>query len=161
LKNKEGVKMLSTEELKEYVCNHIQSKLGTISYNSIFFTEGTDNSIEGTYIFTKDKKYHILFTEKGKIRSDITTDDEREVLWEAVKTVTFMPISHFAACNREKGKDFRRAFFAKEIEIFSLFGEDFAKRKNEEIEEILKKIHLMIFSMYSLYEVSFELLLEK
>ena len=39
----------------------------------------------------------------------------------------------------EKGKDFRRALFAKEKEIFSLFGQDFQKRKDEEIEEILKK----------------------
>ena len=38
-----------------------------------------------------------------------------------------------------KGKDFRRALFAKEKEIFSLFGQDFQKRKDEEIEEILKK----------------------
>ena len=29
--------------------------------------------------------------------------------------------------------------FAKEKEIFSLFGQDFQKRKDEEIEEILKK----------------------
>ena len=36
-------------------------------------------------------------------------------------------------------QDFRRALFAKEKEIFSLFGQDFQKRKDEEIEEILKK----------------------
>lgn len=46
---------------------------------------------------------------------------------------------NFALCNREKGKDFRRAIFAKEKEIFSLFGQDFKKRKEKEIEEILKK----------------------
>lgn len=45
----------------------------------------------------------------------------------------------FAICNREKGKDFRRALFAKEKEIFSMFGKDFEKRKNEEIEDILKR----------------------
>ena len=46
---------------------------------------------------------------------------------------------NFALCNREKEKDFRRAIFAKEKEIFSLFGQDFKKRKEKEIEEILKK----------------------
>lgn len=29
--------------------------------------------------------------------------------------------------NREKGKDFRRALFKKELEIYSLFGEQFEK----------------------------------
>lgn len=37
------------------------------------------------------------------------------------------------------GVSIRRALFAKEKEIFSLFGQDFQKRKDEEIEEILKK----------------------
>ncbi|MCI5822318.1 MAG: Imm63 family immunity protein, partial [Lachnospiraceae bacterium] len=103
------------------------------------FAEGTDNSVEGTYIFNKNNEYHILFTEKGKIRSDIVTDEKREVLWNAVEIISTNIIMNFAISNREKGKDFRRALFAKEKEIFSLFGQDFQKRKDEEIEEILKK----------------------
>lgn len=46
--------------------------------------------------------------------------------------------SQYAKHNREPRKDFRRALFKKEIEIIALFGEDFKKRKTEEIEEILK-----------------------
>lgn len=45
---------------------------------------------------------------------------------------------NFAIRNSKEGKDFRRAFFAKEREIFSLFGKDFEERKNKEIDEILK-----------------------
>lgn len=45
----------------------------------------------------------------------------------------------FARRNREYGKDFRRALFAKEKEIFGLFGKDFERRKAKEIEEILQK----------------------
>lgn len=41
--------------------------------------------------------------------------------------------------NQEKGKDFRRPLFEKEKKIFALFGEDFLKRKDEEINEILEK----------------------
>ena len=40
---------------------------------------------------------------------------------------------------QEKGKDFRRPLFEKEKKIFALFGEDFLKRKDEEINEILEK----------------------
>ena len=45
----------------------------------------------------------------------------------------------YATSNRKNGKDFRRALFSKEIELFSLFGEDFKVRKTEEIEKILLK----------------------
>lgn len=130
--------MLSTEELKKYVCTEIQTRLGEVSCGNLFFTEGTNNSIEGTYIFNRNNKYHILFTEKGEIRSDIVTDEKREVLWNAVGIFSTNIIMNFAMRNREKGKDFRRALFAKEKEIFSLFGKDFEERKNKEIEEILK-----------------------
>lgn len=130
--------MLSTEELKNYIYREIQPKLGNISYSNLYFEEGTNCSIEGTYIFSKNNKYHILFTEKGKIKSDIVTSDEREVLWNALKTLSIKIITDFAIENREKGKDFRRNLFAKEIEIFSMFGTDFEKRKVKEIEDILK-----------------------
>ena len=43
---------------------------------------------------------------------------------------------NYAICNREKGKYVCRALFAIEKEIFSLFGEDFQKRK-EFAEEII------------------------
>lgn len=131
--------MLSTEELKEYVYNEIQGKLGRVTCNGLIFKEGTDNSVEGTYIFNKENNYHILFTEKGKIRNDIVTNDEREVLWNALEVFSTNIIMEFAMKNREKGKDFRRALFAKEKEIFSLYGEDFSKRKNKEIEEIIER----------------------
>lgn len=130
--------MLSTEELENYIYNEIRTRLGEVSCGNLFFTEGTDNSVEGTYIFNKNDEYHILFTEKGKIRSDIVTDEKREVLWNVVEVFSINIIMNFAICNREKGKEFRRALFAKEKEIFSMFGKDFEKRKNEEIEEILK-----------------------
>lgn len=131
--------MLSTEELKKYVYNEIQTRLGKVSCENLFFAEGTNNSVEGTYIFNKNNEYHILFTEKGKIRSDIVTDEKREVLWNVVEIISINTIINFAICNREEGRDFRRALFAKEKEIFSLFGQDFQKRKDEEIKEILKK----------------------
>lgn len=128
--------MLSTEELKNYIYNETQSRLGNVSCGSLFYVEGTDNSVAGT-LFNKNNQYHILYTEKGKIRSDIVTDDKREVLWNALEVLSADIIINFALSNREKGKDFRRALFAKEIEIFSLFGIDFKERKEKEIRDIL------------------------
>lgn len=121
--------MLSTVELKKYIYNEIQSKMGAISCGYIFFEEGSDSSIEGTYIFSKEGDYHIMYTEKGKIRSDIITKDKREVLWYAIAIFSNGIIMDFAMKNREKNRDFRRAFFEKEKQIFALFGEDFLQRK--------------------------------
>ncbi|MCM1235246.1 MAG: Imm63 family immunity protein [Ruminococcus flavefaciens] len=131
--------MLSTEELKKYVYGEISARLGKDSCSSLFFAEGTDNSAEGTYIFNRNNEYHVLFTEKGKVRSDIVTDDIREVLWNAVSDISADIVIKYASCNKEKGRDFRRALYAKEKEIYSLFGEDFKKKKEMEIKEILKK----------------------
>lgn len=131
--------MLSTEELKNYIYNETQSRLGNVSCGNLFYVEGTDNSAEGTYIFNKNNQYHILYTEKGKIRSDIVTDDKREVLWNAVEILSADIIISFAMSHREEGKDFRRSYFAKEREIFALFGKDFGERKEKEIQDILTR----------------------
>ncbi len=105
----------------------------------MFFAEGTDNSIEGSYIFSKNEEYHILFTEKGKIGSDIVTNEERDVLWNVLQIITPNVAMEYALRKRENGRDFRRAFFTKEKEIFSMFGKDFEKRKDAEIEVILSR----------------------
>ena len=49
-------------------------------------------------------------------------------------------IEEYAECVNIGAMEFDKLVaFAKEKEIFSLFGQDFQKRKDEEIEEILKK----------------------
>lgn len=131
--------MLSTEELEKYIHNEIRTRLGSVICKNLFFSEGTDNSAEGSYIFSKNQEYHILYTEKGKVRSDIVTHEEREVLWNALQIITSDIAMEYAMCNREKGRDFRRVLFSKEKEIFSLFGKDFEKRKDADIKEILSK----------------------
>lgn len=80
-----------------------------------------------------------MFTEKGKTRERKVLDGEMELLWNILNSVLFEKAMEYAAANRQNGKDFRRALFAKEIELFSLFGEEFKKRKNDEIESILLK----------------------
>lgn len=137
---KKLTEMLSTEELEKYIYNEVCTRLGNVICGNLFFAEGTDNSIEGSYIFSKNEEYHILFTEKGKIRSDIVTNEEIDVLWNVLQIITPNVAMEYALCNREKGRDFRRALFSKEKEIFSMFGKDFEKRKDAEIEEILSSL---------------------
>lgn len=131
--------MYTTIELKRYIINQIENKIGSVDWRKINFAEGNENSTEGTYIFSRDNVYHILFTEKGKVREDKITTDEKEVIRSVLDIVSFDIAMEFAISNREKNKDFRRKLFEKEVEIYSLFGETFEKSKKREIEEILKE----------------------
>ena len=133
--------MYTTIELKRYIINQIENKIGSVDWRKINFAEGNENSAEGTYIFSRDNVYHILFTEKGKVREDKITTDEKEVIRSVLDIVSFDIAMEFAISNREKNKDFRRKLFEKEVEIYSLFGETFEKSKKREIEEILKENH--------------------
>ena len=131
--------MYTTIELKRYIINQIENKIGSVDWRKINFAEGNENSAEGTYIFSRDNVYHILFTEKGKVREDKITTDEKEVIRSVLDIVSFDIAMEFAISNREKHKDFRRKLFEKEVEIYSLFGDDFEKNKKREIEEILEE----------------------
>lgn len=46
--------------------------------------------------------YHILFTEKGKVREDKITTDEKEVIRSVLDIVSFDIAMEFAISNREK-----------------------------------------------------------
>lgn len=131
--------MLSTIELEKYIKKEILDRLVEVNWGDINFKEGNPNSIEGTYIFVQNNEYHVLYTEKGKVKEDRITSEKEEVLWCVMDIISFDIAMEYAKKNREEGRDFRRALFEKEIEIYSLFGEKFEKKKRLEIEEILKK----------------------
>lgn len=130
--------MLSTMELERFIKKEISDKIQNVNLKKINFNEGNENSVEGTYIFNKNDEYHILFVEKGKVRDDKITLEKEEVLRCVVDIFSFDIAMEYAMNNRVEGKDFRRALFKKEIDIYSLFGEEFERKKRFEIEEILK-----------------------
>ena len=109
-----------------------------LKLTQIKFCVGTDNSPEGTYVYVENGKYYYVFTEKGKIREKKELETEEDVLWNVLEVVLFDIAIDYAIKNQNKGEDFRRKLFAKEIELFSKFGENFKKRKIEEINKILE-----------------------
>lgn len=129
--------MQSTKELENSIKQKIYDKIPNINLQSINFIEGSDNSPEGIYVFTEKDKYIFMFAEKGRIREKKVLSNEIELLWNVLNSVLFELAMECATSNRQNGKDFRRALFGKEIELFSLFGDEFKKRKTDEIESIL------------------------
>jgi len=119
LNREKGKIMQTTQELEKSIKQKIFEKIPSISLKIINFVEGSDNSPEGIYVFTENVKYIYMFTEKGKIRDRKVLNDEMELLWNILNVVLFENTMEYATSNRQKGKDFRRALFVKEIEVFS------------------------------------------
>lgn len=131
--------MLSTFELEKVIREKINNVLPKEELEKINFSEGLDNSPEGIYVFTKNNKYHYVFTEKGKIREHKVLDNVAEILWNVLDTILFDISMDYAIKNREQGMDFRRLLFEKEVQLYAQFGQEFEQRKKLEIVEILKK----------------------
>lgn len=130
--------MLSTNELEKIIKERINEILPNSNINSIMFCEGYDNSKEGTYVFSDKNAYHIVYTEKGKIRKHIKSNSVDDVLWNVLDNIIFDISVNYAIKNSINGKDFRRPLFEKEIELYSKFGKNFEKRKIDEINKILQ-----------------------
>lgn len=131
--------MLTTIALEKYIKKEIEDRLGEINWNDIYFDNGYRNSIEGIYIYSKNNGYHIWYVEKGKVRERRITLKKETVLLYVLDIVSFDVAMNHAQKNRKENEDFRRELFKKEIEIYSLFGEKYEKKKRREVEKILKK----------------------
>lgn len=131
--------MITIEELKAYIFNEIYTRLGEVSLEGIFFSYEDVYNFDGMYISAQDQEYSIVYTEKGKERERISVKDKDEVLWYVLDSVSFNIAMEYAAKNREEGKDFRRVYFKKILEIYNLFGESFCSKKEKEIQRILKE----------------------
>lgn len=131
--------MLNTQSLEKEVKNKVNRVFPEMDFSQIKFCQGTDNSLEGTYIFTENDKYQIVFAEKGKIRTHEEFETVEDILWKVLDIILFEIAMDYAIKNRVKGKDFRRLFFAKEIELYKKFGKYFKNKKIIEINEILKE----------------------
>jgi len=133
-------KILTTLELKKYISGVVDNilpnnKLSDVNLN---FAVGSANSLEGTYAFSDNIKYHYLFTEKGQIRFDRTSQQIVDITYWILEDLIFDIALKYATNNREKGEDFRRKLFAKELEIWSLFGEKYYEIKKQDIQATLK-----------------------
>lgn len=138
--------MLSTMELEEYIKNEVSCRLGEdADMGDIYFQEGHDCSSPGDYIFTKDGKYHFLSVgDRGGVVKDLIIARKEDVLYRVVNLIAFrIALSVIDKIMKEnfqdKCIDDRRIQFEKEIEICSLFGEEFKARKCQEIEEVLER----------------------
>ncbi len=131
--------MLSTKKLEEYIKIEITNRLGNVDFRDIYFKVVNEHNNDGVYVFSKKEKYHIVYIERGKVKEEKIIYQKEDVLWFVLEDIAFELTVQYALQNRSNDKDFRRALFKREIEIYSLFGEMFKQKKEKEIEEILKE----------------------
>lgn len=134
----------TTDELRNQVFNKFKILKESVSNDgitcnlNIYFSTGTPHNIEGTYTYSDELGYHYVFTEKGKIRLHKITDDLFEITYWIFKDLIHCIASKYEGENRIEKQDFRRLLFAKELELFEIVGENYRKRFEIAVDEILK-----------------------
>lgn len=137
-------RLLNTEELRDNILREysklkeVAEKDGIYMDINIYFAKGTPNNGEGSFVFADNHGYHFVYTERGEEKKHQITYDLFEISYWVFEEMIFMMASKFELKNRIQNQDFRRVIFEKELELFSLIGDNFKKRYEISIDEILK-----------------------
>lgn len=82
--------------------------------------------------------YHYIVTERGQELKRKTTLDPDELLYWLLSDVIFFMASKYELANRIYSQDSRRILFAKEVDLFKQLKQEWANRKQSEINKILE-----------------------
>ena len=130
---------MNTKQLEREIRTQVNRVYPELDLRGIYFSEGTENSPEGTYVYSRGNEFHVVFIEKGKRKTQEICHKLNEVLWNVLETVLFDVAMDYALKHRVEGKDFRRPLFKKEVELYGRFSKEFENRKRDEINQILKE----------------------
>lgn len=138
----------TTEELKEYI-EMLYSKVRPIAERddiyceldvlNVYFAEGTLQSREGIYCYTKNNRYHYFETERGRILIDNITTSLFEISYWIVNYPISTMAREYELKHRVGGQDTRRIMFEKKLKLFEQLGGNYKKRAEIDIDEILKE----------------------
>ncbi|MDA8335172.1 MAG: Imm63 family immunity protein [Peptococcaceae bacterium] len=135
---------LTTDEVKEYVSAKYQllkeyaESEGIFKELGVYFGNGMPHNVEGWYVYSDRCGYHYVCTEKGNITSHQITDDLFDLSYWIFKGQIWVMASEYATKHKIGGQDFRRVYFAKELDLMALMGDNYRKRHEIAIDEILK-----------------------
>lgn len=106
---------------------------------NIRFDYGDGGYEPGNYVYEDNGLYHYVGVgDRGGIEISKESKNVDEVLYEIYRDITFKEATKYAMINREKGKDWRRILFAKQLEMLRIIGNRFYIKRSNEIQEILK-----------------------
>ena len=87
--------------------------------------------LSGTYLY--------VITERGSELERRSTQNPDELLYWLVSYSVFAEAADYELRNRVRGRSFRRMLFEREVELFGRISQDWARRKRNQIEDILAK----------------------
>ena len=135
---------LNTQELEKHIYE-LHEKLrsateviGIFKPLDIYFAEIPPQNFEGVFCYADEKGYHYGGTERGEIQLNNLTCSLFEVSYWVMSGVTSAMASDFEAKHRVQGQDIRRIWFEKQIELLGIIGDNYRKRGEIDIDEILK-----------------------
>nr|WP_315264448.1 Imm63 family immunity protein [Moraxella osloensis] len=94
--------------------------------------------IDGTpFISIIGDEYHYISMERGQILSENRAKDIDELLYWIMKDILWQEASDFELKNRRPNQDFRRLFFAKQLELMGKINSLWELKRQNEIIDIL------------------------
>lgn len=117
--------------------NDLCQKIKSSETKYSFPTVRQDDGFEHLEIIGDE--YHLVVTERGLELSRRKTKSKDEILYWLVSSFAWGLASKFELENRIENQDFRRLFFAKQIEYLKIVNEDWARRKQKEFDDILAR----------------------
>lgn len=100
----------------------------------IFNAQQTDGT---PFIWIIEERYYYTSMERGQVISDRRTKDIDELLYWIMKDIIWQEASYFEIKNRKPNQDFRRLFFAKQLELMGKIKSSWKLKKQNEIDKIL------------------------
>ncbi|MEL7569509.1 MAG: Imm63 family immunity protein [Eubacteriaceae bacterium] len=155
---------LSTKELETYITkgyNKLKEK--AINYNIfreinvVFNINPPAEDVWGdTYVYSDNGGYHYIGIQRCKKVMHQITEDLFDIAYWIYRFPTFSMGFNFELKNRNNNQDTRRIAFKKALELLDLIGENFRKRDEIDIDEILKEspyddeLHIKHYNYYNI-----------
>ena len=116
--------------------NAIAGSLGApAKYRAFHTSPANDGSV---HLELVGNTYHYVVTERGVELRRRSTDDPEDVLYWLVADLAWAMAADYEVTHRKRGEDFRRLLFATQLDILRRVKLEWAKRRQDEQEEILR-----------------------
>jgi len=131
--------MLTTKELENVIMKYIKDfeEITNRKY-TINFKENMANGADGTYVFSNYQGYHYVDSERGIEITHKITDDVFEISFWTLNPYIIMISFEYERANRKKGTNSREVALNKQLELWGMLGDNFRKRGEIEVSEVLK-----------------------
>ena len=132
------MKMLNTNELEEKIRFGISKVKDIEDISDLKFQKNIENGEDAIYIFSDLQGYHYVLMERGIEIVHKVTDDVFEICFWCFFELTRNAAFDYELENRDEKLNYRKVAFTKQLEYLSTIGENYRKRGEIEIDEILK-----------------------